>query len=74
MMANFASGIFVQTAARTVIIAPDCKYIKIHGSKLRCYMWEKRVLHLNLFPFGFSFSKCYTTEYHRKSENKNETI
>lgn len=51
MMANFASGIFVQTAARTVIIAPDCKYIKTHSSKLRCYMWEKK----NSAPESFSF-------------------
>lgn len=77
MMASFASGIFVHTAARTVIIAPDCKYIKTHGSKLRCHirgnlffcMWTR-------FPFGFYFQiqpcrKPQITKHHSKVQNKN---
>lgn len=52
MMASFASGIFVQTAARTVMIAPDCKHINIHQSKLRWYTRDN-LLFLHVNPFFF---------------------
>lgn len=79
MMASFASGIFVHTAARTVIIAPDCKYIKRHESKLRCYIRENLFFCMwTHFPFGFYFQmqpcgKPQSTKHHSKVQNKNKT-
>lgn len=79
MMASFASGIFVHTAARTVIIAPDWKYRKTHQSKLRCYIRDNIFFCMwTCFPFGFYFQmqpcgKHRSTKQHRKVQNKNKT-
>lgn len=77
-MASFASGIFVHTAARTVIIAPDCKYIKIHHSKLRCYIREK-IYFSACEPVFLLFSKANPhgkpqSTAHFRIKNKQDTI
>lgn len=56
MMASFASGTFVQTAARTVIIAPDWKHRKTHQSKPRCYIRDN--IFFCMWTFWLSFSNA----------------